>query len=367
MGTEKIRILHVVLSLDVGGLENGVVNIINGLSPERYESHVVCIQHKGDLAKRLSSACLSLVELRSYGRSNLRVIAKIFSIIKQRRINIVHSRNLKAYLACFWAAKAARVKLLHSEHGRDYPFSSIGMLQQRLYTIFTDKVVALSSDLKRSLVRYIGISPRKIRVIINGVDTKRFAPGSNEALRSELNIPNSAIVIGSVGRLVAVKNFGELIRGFHLLAKNWNNIYLVIVGDGVERHFLDCLILELGLQKKVFLLGERDDVNKVYGIFDIFALTSLNEGLSNTLLEAMASGKPVVASDVGGNSEIVVEDSGGMLYESGNVEQLVRGLDNLVNSSLERAYKGNLARQYSVNNYSFSSMIMKYEAIYSEL
>jgi sugar transferase (PEP-CTERM/EpsH1 system associated) len=363
---KRITLIHVVLSLDVGGLENGVVNLVNELNSERFASVICCIKHAGELASRLRGS-IPVYELGHYGGYEVGVIGRLARIMKQERVDLVHTRNLKPYFLGFSAAKLAMIPaVVHSEHGRDFPFEKHQMLAQRICSAFTNKVIVLSEDLRRSLVEHVKVSDQRITTILNGVDTNRFSPEAKCEKKRALGLSEQDIVIGSVGRLVPVKNYGELLNAFARLVHKDIPLKLVIAGDGPDAPTLKETARRLGVESSVQWLGTRDDIPEIIGAMDVFALTSKNEGISNTVLEAMACGVPVVVSRVGGNPEIVVDGRTGYLYEAGNLDELVGLIDQLVSDREHRLEKGSGARQHVLENFSIETMVRRYEQTYLE-
>jgi sugar transferase (PEP-CTERM/EpsH1 system associated) len=287
--------------------------------------------------------------------------------MKQERVDLVHTRNLKPYFLGFSAAKLAMIPaVVHSEHGRDFPFEKHQMLAQRICSAFTNKVIVLSEDLRRSLVEHVKVSDQRITTILNGVDTNRFSPEAKCEKKRALGLSEQDIVIGSVGRLVPVKNYGELLNAFARLVHKDIPLKLVIAGDGPDAPTLKETARRLGVESSVQWLGTRDDIPEIIGAMDVFALTSKNEGISNTVLEAMACGVPVVVSRVGGNPEIVVDGRTGYLYEAGNLDELVGLIDQLVSDREHRLEKGSGARQHVLENFSIETMVRRYEQTYLE-
>lgn len=364
----KIKILHLVLTLDTGGLENGVVNIINGLDDEKYTSLLCCIKHGGELVGRIDKN-IKVMELNHYEGIQLSVLKRLRDIIISENIDIIHTRNYKPYMFGYLSSMWLRgVSVIHSEHGKDYPFGRVKMFIQKLFSYHTDLIIALSNDIKMNMIRYIGIDSERIKVIINGVDTKKFSPGVCKAnLRDEFKLDESDIVIGAIGRLVKVKNIPELLRAVGNAYAGNNKIRLIVVGDGPERDEFQKIITRDNMESYVQLAGSRNDINDMLRLFDIYTLTSSNEGISNTLLEAMASGLPVVVSNVGGNKEIVESDAVGCKYESGDHESLTRILLELASDDSAREKLGRNARNHIVINYSLDVMIKKYSDVYTNV
>jgi glycosyltransferase involved in cell wall biosynthesis len=245
-------------------------------------------------------------------------------------------------------------------------------------------VFAVSAQLKTDLVRHVGMPEGRIEVLYNGVDLGRFrhggsaagdaaagipdeATGERAAIHAELGIAPGALVIGSVGRLVPVKNYGLLLRAFAQAGLARRGAHVLLVGEGPERAPLDALARELGIEANVRLAGHRDDVQRLLPAFDVFVLPSVSEGMSNTLLEAMAAGVPAVASEVGGNGEIVRDGIEGILFPSADQEALQAALGRLVDDAATRRAMGAAARERAQSAFDLKVMVGRYERLYERV
>jgi glycosyltransferase involved in cell wall biosynthesis len=227
--------------------------------------------------------------------------------------------------------------------------------------------IAVSNDLKKWLVDDVGISSTKITRIFNGVDTDAIMPTENkEQLKSALGLSPDTFVIGSVGRLDPVKDHETLMRAFQFVAgrNHDKKLSLIIVGTGPLHEKLNIIAKKLNISNAVQLTGERDNAIDLYNCMDIYVLPSVAEGISNTILEAMASGLPVIASNVGGNGELVDQARTGFLFSSGNHEELGNLVDRYLNNLSLLNKHGSCGRQRAVNNFSIRYMMDKYVDLY---
>jgi sugar transferase (PEP-CTERM/EpsH1 system associated) len=379
-GARRLRVLHVMLSLEPGGLENGVVNVVNGLDPARFESSVVCLKHAGEFARRIADPSVRVHEMGWRGGNDPRLPLRLARLFRERGADIVHTRNAEPFFYGFAGAKLARVPaLVHSEHGRTFDDRRARFVAQRWMTRFTDAVFAVSAQLKADLVRHVGMPEARVEVLYNGVDLRRFrrAPAGagaadaasleREAVRTEWGISTDAAVIGSVGRLVPVKNYGLLLRAFAAAGLAQRGAQVVLVGEGPARAALQAEAQALGIAASVHLAGHRDDVQRLLPAFDVFVLPSLSEGMSNTLLEAMAAGVPAVASDVGGNREIVRDGLEGTLFPSEDEAALARALERLVEDRTTRQAMGSKARERAQSAFDLQAMVVRYEQLYERV
>ena len=265
------------------------------------------------------------------------------------------------------AAKAAKVPvIIHGEHGTIQTKKSNTMVQKILWRL-PDQILSVSRDHARKLSKSIGFPLNKIAVLINGVDCHRFGSSENrQTMRDDIGLKRDDIVIGTVGRLVPVKNQTLLLDAFSRVAERHPNTNLLIVGDGPLRKELEERSYTLGCSPRIKFLGRRSDIPDVMAAMDIFALTSHSEGMSNTILEAMSSGLPVVSTDVGGNPEVVVHRETGVLFPSNDVAALAHALETLVEHTELRRAMGLKGRARVAEQFSLQAMIQRYERLYHQ-
>ncbi len=362
--SRPIRIQHVILSLQPGGLENGVVNVVNGLNPDRFQSSICCLKQTGAFASRILPNQAQIYEMGLQGGNDYLLPLRLARLFRRTRTDIVHTRNLEAFFYGFLGAKLGGVRaVIHSEHGRTFPDKPHRTYLQRFFTRFTDNVFAVSKQLKRDLVTYVGLSAGRIDVLYNGVDTNTAQGRDRVAIRRELGVRDSGIVIGSVGRLVPVKNYAVLLRAVPGLLAN-HDVTVIFVGEGPERPALEALADSLRIRQQVRFLGHRNDVRALLDGMDIFVLPSHSEGMSNTLLEAMAACVPVVASDVGGNTEIIRDKQDGLIFPRDDLERLHACLAMLCYDSAYRKQLGRSGYARVLQSFSIQAMIARYEELY---
>ncbi|MCC7486315.1 MAG: TIGR03088 family PEP-CTERM/XrtA system glycosyltransferase [Burkholderiales bacterium] len=329
-------VAHVIYRLDVGGLENGVVNLVNRMPPERYRHAIVCLTGYSDFHRRIRRADVPLFSLEKPPGNSPVLHWKLWRLFRALRPAIVHSRNLAALEAQLPAALAGVPVRLHGEHGRDKDdpdgANPHRRRLRRLFRPFVHRYIAVSRDLAAYLENGVGVDPGRITQIYNGVDAELFHPAAGA--RESLALPGAAdtglFVIGTVGRMQDVKDQPTLARAFVALAReagaHARRLRLVMVGDGPLRAEAHRVLAEAGLTDQAWLPGSRDDIPGVMRGLDLFVLPSLAEGISNTLLEAMASGLPVVATAVGGNPELVEDGMTGTLVAPGDPAAMARAM-----------------------------------------
>ncbi len=369
-------VAHVLYRFDVGGLENGVVNLINHMPPGAYRHMVVALTEVTDFCKRLNRPDVECVALHKKPGHGARVYPSLWRLLKARRPAIVHTRNLAA-LEMQAAAWAAGVPVrIHGEHGRDIDdLDGSSRRHQRLrqlYSPFVHRYVALSRDLEGYLSGPVGIAPRRIAQIYNGVDAEKFA-SAQAPLRSIVGCPIQGPGlwwVGTVGRMAAVKNQTLLARAF-LIARDADAGFaavgrLVMVGDGPLRAQAQAILDSGGAQDAAWLPGERSDVADVMRGLDCFVLPSLAEGISNTILEAMACGLPVVATAVGGNVELVDAGRTGLLVPNDDPLAMAQSLLHLWRNAAGSKHMGRAGRADVEQRFSMQAMVGAYQHLYDQ-
>ncbi|HRF11518.1 MAG: TIGR03088 family PEP-CTERM/XrtA system glycosyltransferase [Candidatus Accumulibacter phosphatis] len=369
-------ILHVIHHLRTGGLENGLVNLINHLPESRFRHAVACVEDFSDFRLRVTRSDTPVIALHRSRIGVWRLRQGIFHLCRQLRPTIVHSRNQSGLDALLPARLAGVRHCIHGEHGwdvRDLNGERIKpVLLRRMHSPLIDRYITVSSDLRNYLVQRVRIASERVTQIINGVDTEHFCPSS---LRSRQFLPErfagpDAMVIGTVGRIQAVKDQETLLRAFAKLvrdgAQTGSRARLVIVGDGPLRENLIRLADSLGVSALTWFPGSVSNVAEMLRTFDLFVLPSLAEGISNTLLEAMASGLPLVATATGGNLELVEDGVNGQLFVPGDVDALTRLLSRYLAEPAMLSAQGSNARAMAVRRFSLPTMLAGYQAVYEE-
>ena len=244
------------------------------------------------------------------------------------------------------------------------PDSPRRMALQRWLLHATDAAFSVSRQLRADLVTHLRVPEGRFEVIYNGVDVARIAAADRDGARRAMGVGDREVVIGSVGRLVSVKNYELLLRAFGSVPAPAR---LVLIGEGPERAKLESLAASTGIAARTTFLGHREDVADLLVGLDVFVLPSRSEGMSNTLLEAMAAGVPAIASDVGGNREIIEDGQSGLLFTTEDDAGLLERLCHLVGDPARRAALGRAGRERVMRDFSMDAMIGKYEALYERV
>jgi sugar transferase (PEP-CTERM/EpsH1 system associated) len=324
---------------------------------------------RGPLAERLTVP----VEVHALERRrglDLAAGARLARLLRRLQPDVVHSRNWGAFDAIL-AARLARVPtVIHGEHGWEAgdPTGRNPRRNRfrRLLSPLVWRFTTVSRDLERWLTGTVGIPAEKIVTIVNGVDAARFAEATPGPGRRALGLADDRVVIGTVGRLNPVKDQGTLLEAFASIPDARRELSLVLVGDGPAASVLRERAARPDLAGRVHLLGRRDDVPLLLQGLDVFALPSLNEGISNTVLEAMASGLPVVATRTGGNPELIEDGVTGRLVPVGDAAALAQALAAYAGDAHLRAQHGKAARGRAVEEFGLDRMIDRYRRLYRE-
>ena len=367
---QRPLVVHLLHRFDTGGLENGVVNVINHLPAFRHA--VVAVTEITAFKERVKAPGTQFIALHKPPGQGFWLYPRVYRLLRELRPAVVHTRNLGA-MEFQLPAWAARVPLrVHSEHGWDTnDLGGVSRTNQRLrrvYGVGTHRFVALSKAIEAYLTGPVGFARDRVQRICNGVDTQRFAPAT-AAPEAWPYRRGEHLVIGAVGRMQAVKDPLNLVDAFlrlrELCTDDWPRLRLVMLGGGPLLEAARQRLAEAGAGDQAWLPGDRVDVAQLLPHFDIFALPSQAEGISNTLLEAMACGCAPVATDVGGNPELVEAGVNGLLVPSQDSAALAGALASLVGEPAlrQRFAEASLAR--ARGQFSLDGMMAAYGALYA--
>jgi sugar transferase (PEP-CTERM/EpsH1 system associated) len=365
----KIKVLHVLDSLGVGGMERVVIEVVNHLDQSQFDQVVCCVSRPGEAARHLRDGTRCIDLGKGAGADYLAPV-KIARIIREEAPDVIHTQSWSGVDAAMAKLMTGAVRLIHSEHGRNYPRIDSEPLKSRvarrcLYHL-ADAVFAVSSEVRDYYCRETRFPRERMLVIPNGVDLRRIGEAGAGGAREELGIGADDFVVGTVARLEATKDTITLARAFAKLYSRQPEarLKLLIVGDGEQRALIEAFVAERGLNEAAIFTGLRHDAPRLLGAMNVFALSSLSEGMPITALEAMAARLPVVATNVGALPELVEEGVAGFLVEPKDDEALADRLARLYsNPELAKRF-GAAARRKVEREYSLELMLRRYADLY---
>lgn len=358
----EMRVEMVAPTLEMGGMERLVVRMARVFRERGIDVGVTVIESLGPLADEARDLGIpvSLVPTKGlWTNVRARDLARHFA---HRQLHVVHAHS-GVWLKSARAARAAGIHgVIHTFHGivENEPWYVDQM--RRAASWSTDEIVAVSESLRGILVRQAGIPEQRVDVIINGVDVRRFTPRPDQWLPTVGH--EDRFVVGHVARLDPIKNQGMLLQAFDQVRRRLPAAQLVIAGDGPARASLELLATELNLGTSVTFLGEVRDTAALYRSFDVFALSSISEGTSMSILEAMASGVPVVATAVGGTPALVRNGAIALLVDLGNAAAMADAITGLALDPGAHRSLAAKARAYTAEHYSEDAMLERYYALY---
>jgi sugar transferase (PEP-CTERM/EpsH1 system associated) len=354
----RISVVHLVSGLNVGGLEMVVLHLARYCDRDRFAPRVLCLQEKGPLAPAFEDLGIPVESLDCQSLQKARTLTRLIRRLRQLKPQILHTHNMNPHLFGAIAAWFANTPILvHTKHGRNYPDRAVAVFRNRFAAYFTDRIVAVSMDAANVVRQIERVPAKKIVVIQNGIDLDRFELRS----MSEFQTGKRAI---HVARLNVSKDQETLLRAARLVVDLEPDFCLTIVGDGPARGSLEVLQQDLGLRAAVRFLGERSDINLLLADADFFVLSSVEEGIPLTVLEAMAAGLPVVATRVGGNPEVVIPNETGLLVEPRAPRELADAMLAMLRYPSKARQMGLAGRRRVEIDFNIKNVVASYESLY---
>lgn len=363
-----IKVMHVLLSLEYGGAEKVAVNLINGLQGDGFIFSVCALDRIGPISKELNNGIQVECVSRKAG-IDLLLPFKLAKVMKRLSPDIVHMHNSTPLLYGTIAARLTGIdNIIVTQHGSITKESKKARFVINRVSKWVARTVPVSEDIEEHLKKTYKISSKNLKTIKNGIDLDLFRKDSTkrQEIRSKLDIRDE-FVIGHVARLSPEKNQETLIRAFAQVAKEMPNVKLMIIGDGPLRDSLWSIVNSLWLKDKVIFTGAQKDIPTYLNAFDLFVLSSVREGTSLTLLEAMATELPVVATDVGGNSKVIVNSETGLLVPAKSLDKLAEAIITLAKNRQLCEKMGKAGRVRVEHEFSLTKMTESYAKLYRSL
>lgn len=371
--TEKLRVLQVVDGFRLGGAETKLLELIKKLDRSRFAPAVANVGPGGPLESAFKELDCPVHDFRRRHRFDLHPFRQLYRLIRQQRIQVVQTTLFWADFAGTLTAHLAKAPVILSwetvsHEGNQFHHKWHQRAGYRFAMRFASGVVAVSNEIKTSLMQRRNLPAAKVHVIPYGVDLQRFsANGAMDTARHELQLDPQQVVIGVVARLEKVKGHEYFIAALRKVVDRYPNAVAVLIGDGEQRPHLEALMAQHSLQAHLRFLGFRNDVQHLLRAIDLLVLPSISEGLPNVILEAMACGKPVVASNVGGIPEAVRPGQNGLLVAPRDVDGLAQAMEQLVALPEKRRELGQQGRRIVEQEFSLQSQVSRFEQLYESL
>ena len=364
-----IKILHVLFTLDPGGMENGVINVARGLPADRFEIHVCCLERSGAFAQRLPQP-ENVHELHRPPGFSLKAVAGLNRVIAHVQPHVIHSHNLGPMIYSVLATWFGRTRpVLQGEHTLLTAWEREPRRLKQRHRCYRccAGIHTVSNNVRRNLIE-LGFPADRIVTLLNGVDSDKFQPGERAVARQRIGIPENGLVLGMVGRFAPGKGHDNLIAAFARLASSRPDARLLLIGGGgSEEAKIRHLAAATPVADRIHFTGHQENLTPYYQALDLLVFASLHEGLSNAVLEAMACGVPPLAHPAEGNLEVIADKRNGLLRELDTAEKLHQALTEALAKPDHLHQLGQTARSEVVQNFSLQRMVDNYRRIYEQL
>ncbi len=363
------NILHLSETSEPGGSETILVNISKNIDTNEYRSHV-CLLEEGWLSNQVQDIGINLSVIENKRSYDPIFLAKLISLIRQEKVDLIHAHEFMMNVYGSVAAKITSIPMIGTIHGKGYFTNKKSrILAYKLAISLCSQMIAVSENLRKYIIKELKLKDAsKIVTMYNGIDLKKYSVKNTYCnIRNELGISSNTLIVGIVGSLFTVKGVSYLLEAVKEVVTCFPNFRLLIVGEGDQESTLKNKVISLGLQNIVDFLGFRNDIPEVLSLFDIYICSSLSEGLPLSVVEAMAASKPVVATNVGGLPEIVIDNETGYLVEPRNSAALAEKISILLQNKSLREQMGIRGRKITEEKFSLKTMIDNYQNLYKKL
>ncbi|MCB9059518.1 MAG: glycosyltransferase family 4 protein [Calditrichae bacterium] len=366
MNSKKLNLMQITHDMAHGGLQNVILNICRCIDRDKFNISVLCLRNLGAFVPELEKMGVKVILLPQKEKTDYFSFHGVHKIIKKEKPDILHTHNTQPFIDGIIGSFFTSVKtIVHTDHNRMFPDKRRYMFAEWVVSHFATKVIGVSDYTSDNLNKYLKISRKKISTIVNGIEPEIFEKEIDKTKKlEELGIKNEGPVIGTIGRLVVEKGYHTLIDAMKMVVTQFPKAKLIFVGEGYLKNKLMRQVEEFKLSKNVIFLGSRNDAPELYHVFDLFAMSSISEGLPMVLLEAMAASCPIVSTDVGGIKSIVKNGLNGILVKPNNPEFLSEAIIKILkDSDLKEKY---ITESKKILNLRFTASVMtnNYEKLY---
>jgi glycosyltransferase involved in cell wall biosynthesis len=375
-GSEKnklipIRVLYLITELNMGGAQQALFRLLSGLDRNRYQPIVACLYNgRSEVAQQINQSGIRVIDLGMQPKWRLDAVWRLHRLVQREKPVILHAWMIHANILGRIVGRLNRVPVVIISR-RTQNLDGVGReWVNRKLSGWSDATIAVSECVRQVEIARARTDPAKVITIHNGIEAEQYRQIDSmvsDRIRRELHTPLEAVVIASVGRLHPVKGFANLLTAMKSIHARFPDVFLWLVGDGEQRTALEAQVRQLGLENVVVFAGMRRDIPEILTAVDIFTLASHVEGMPNAVLEAMAAGLPVVATQVGGVPEIVVDGQTGLLVPPADVQALARGLLTLIEDAPLRQRFGVAGRQRVFKRFDIAVTRQKTVDLYGRL
>lgn len=359
-------ILHLSSTSGPGGAEMIVKSLASSLDPCRFRS-IVCLFRPGWLCDASRDQGIPTSVIGINGAFDYRWARAFAALVKKEQVAVIHAHEFTANTYGSFMGQILGVPVVATVHGKNYYAEQVKRRVAYRYVSRVSRMVAVSEDLKQFIVQRVGIEEHRVSVVYNGANVASAFPAERlGAIRADLRLDAYDHVIGAVGSLYPVKGHIHLIKALPEILRACPKTLLLLVGQGELEQALKAEVVKQNLDGHVRFLGFRSDVPALLSLFDVFVLPSLSEGLSMALLEAMAAGKPVVATKVGGNSELVLDGDTGFLVDTESPEAISERVTQILLNKRQAVDMGEYGRRRVHDKFSFRAMVDRYQSFYEQ-
>jgi len=374
-----LRVALIVHTFDPGGLERCIAILANRLDRDRFHPAIFCLNRSGSAADWVRRDDVPVIELHKRAGNDVRAIFRLAKALRAHEIDLVHSHNWGTLVETSAARRLAGVaRHVHAEHGLELADLRLGAVKRTLRSAATrwalrqaDAVIAVCRQVAQRLEQRCGFPARRVELIANGVEAQTDTQDSTsrERIRRSLGIPDDTWIVGSVGRLAPVKDFGTAIEALALIGQRGIEAHLLLVGDGPEREILLAKAEAAGVAAKIHFAGQQNEVGSYLAAMDLYVNSSLSEGMSLSILEAMASGLPLVVTDVGENAALVAggEAPCGVVVPPGAAAPMADAIQRLLSDPDQRRRSGCRAAERFRRLHGAQNMVRRYEEVYASV